>query len=432
MGPKVIKISALQIIDSRGFPTIEAVVVLEDGSKGRFQVPSGASTGKYEASEKRDCDENYYFGKSVRNSLESIKHFESVVKDKRFTQEEFDCLLIECDGTPNKKYLGANTTLALSGAFARAKAKYYNLPLYEYFSRLSKNISPQNIKMSCPKIPPHLFANVINGGVHSGNDLQIQEFMLVPMIENLNDKIRCICEVYHTLKKLIEKLCGRHQTNVGDEGGFSPNIRETRKVLEIILKSIEMCGYKDKVGIALDIAASETYDERTKTYEIEKGENLNKKELGKYYTSLCKDYPIVSIEDPFCEEDFESFRQLRKSLKKHKPKFLFKGKREILIVGDDLLTTNVSRMREAQKKRACNSLLLKPNQVGTITESLRAFSLAKKNNWHTIVSHRSGETCDSTISDLAVGLSASLKLGSPARGERTAKYNRLLEIFREA
>ena len=425
---EIIDIEAIEILDSRGNPTIKATVILTDGSRGSFQVPSGASTGIHEAHELRDHDEKQFHGKGVKKAIENIFKIRNQLYHIDFTQESFDKKLIDLDGTQNKEVLGANAILGLSCAFARASAKFYNLSLHEYLYRLANKISfKSKKKQKLPLVFP--FANIINGGLHAGNDLQIQEFMIVPLEGDFFLKTRIISEIYQELKVLIEKEYGKESTSVGDEGGFAPNIKKPKEALELLTKAVNSMGYENKVGFAMDAAASDFYDSKTKRYEIEKDLYLNYQELTTYYNDLINNYPIISIEDPMAEDDFEGFIYFMENVVSLKEINPFLNKKNILVVGDDLLVTNPKRILEAQKEKLCNALLLKINQIGSLTEAIEAHKLAKSTNWHTMVSHRSGETNDNMIADLVVGTPAQQsKFGGPDRGERLAKYNRLLEI----
>ncbi len=420
-------INSFQILDSRGNPTLKVEVVLSDGSKGTFEVPSGASTGIHEALELRDNNKEIYLGKSIYNVIRNINEIKEELYNKDFDQRTLDKKLIELDGTKNKSNLGANGILGISIAFAKASAKYYNLPLYDYLEKIVNNKKLNGFGIKPKKY--NLFANIINGGLHSGNNLNIQEFMIIPNLNNTKENIRAISEIYHNLKKLIEKNYGKDQTNVGDEGGFAPSISKPSQALDLIMEAIEISGYKDKVGLALDAAASDFYNEKTKKYEIEVGKELDYKELTEYYIDLIQKYPIISLEDPFAEDDFNAWNYFMKKKIKTKIFNFVNNSEKLNIVGDDLLVTNPDRIKFAIKKNLCNSLLLKINQIGTLTESLEAFELANNKDWVTIVSHRSGETIDSFITDLTVALNSCIKLGAPARGERIAKYNRFFEIY---
>lgn len=426
---KVITIEALQILDSRGNPTLQVDVILDDGSNGSFRVPSGASTGIHEALELRDNNKNLYHGKSVLIAIENIDKIKRNLYNIDFSQDSFDEKLINLDGTENKEIIGANAILGMSIAFAKASAQFYNLSLYEYLYRFANNINFRN-KKNMVKSEIHLFANVINGGLHAGNSLNIQEFMLIPTFGTLQEKIRAISEVYQNLKKLIEERYGKSQTSVGDEGGFAPEISKASEALDLLVDAIEISNYTGMISLAMDAAASDFYDKNTKKYSVEKDLELNYKELTTYYSNLISKYPLISIEDSMSEDDFDGFAYYLKNIAKLKSLNILSGKLDTLSVGDDLLVTNPKRINMAISKKLANSLLLKINQIGTLTESVRAHNLAKVAGWHTIVSHRSGETVDDFIADLAVALGASIKLGAPARGERVAKYNRLLNIFR--
>ena len=425
---EIISIDAIEILDSRGNPTLKATVVLQDGSKGTFMVPSGASTGIHEAHELRDNDEQRYHGKGVQKAVQNILSISEKLYFREFTQESFDKALIDLDGTENKEILGANAILGLSCAFARASAKFYNLPLHEYLYRMKHSIPYSNKKGQVkPQVTP--FANVINGGLHAGNDLQVQEFMIIPLKGDFTYKTRVVSEIYHTLKSLIEKQYGKESTAIGDEGGFAPALSKSKEALDLLVEATKQCGYTEEIGFALDAAASDFYNTETKKYQIEKDLHLDYKELTQYYNELLKEYPLISIEDPMAEDDFEGFMYFMANSLEPKEKNIFSNKKKVLVVGDDLLVTNPKRILEAQKEKLCNSLLLKINQIGTLTEAIQAHKLAESSGWHTIVSHRSGETPDDFIADLAYALESSIKLGAPARGERVAKYNRLLEIY---
>lgn len=401
---KIKKILARQVLDSRGNPTVETEVFTEKG-KGSAIAPSGASTGKYEALELRD-KEKLYHGKSVLKAVDNInKIIAPKLIGKDITkQEEIDNLLISLDGTPTKSMLGANALVAVSLACSVAAANSLNKPLYKYLG--NKTIMP---------IP---FSNIINGGKHSEGDLQIQEFMIAPVkAKSFSEATRMVCEIYYTLKQDLEDKYGKTSTHVGDEGGFAPPIKSAYEALDLISKAIKENGYEDHVKIALDCAASEFYTGTQ--YKIETDKTLNSGKLIDYYKDLVKKYPIISIEDPFDQDDFSGFRELRKKLKTQ-------------IVGDDLTVTNPSRIELAIKQKLCNCLLLKVNQIGTLTETLNAVKLASKAKWNIMVSHRSGESEDVFITDLAVALGCGqIKLGAPCRGESTAKFNRLLRIEEE-
>ncbi|MGV8162533.1 MAG: phosphopyruvate hydratase [Candidatus Nanoarchaeia archaeon] len=407
---KIEKIHARQILDSRGNPTIE-VEVHTDNCTGAAAVPSGASTGKYEAVELRDNKTDYQ-GKSVYTAVHNVCHTLSPlltgmnVDDQRKIDEK----MIAADGTKNKGKLGANAILGVSMACSRAGAMSYNMHLHEYLGSLYEN------KEFTLPIP---FCNVINGGVHAGGGLKFQEFMIVPYkAKNFAEATKIVCETYHELKKVIAESFGPQFTSLGDEGGFAPPIDSPEAALDLIEVALAKSGHRSKVGLAMDVAASEMYDEESKRYTVSSSVTLSTEELVDYYVLLVKKYGIISIEDPFDQDDFEGYATLMKKLN---------GK--VQIVGDDLLVTNVERIKKAIELKACNALLLKVNQIGSLTEAFEAAKLAQENGWRVMVSHRSGETEDSFIADLAVAINAGqIKLGAPARGERTAKYNELLRI----
>ncbi len=420
------KIIAREILDSRGNPTIE-VDLHTDSFIARASVPSGASTGVHEAVELRDNDKRYH-GKGVLKAVENVN---SVIAPKliglEVTQQKFiDTLMNTLDGTKNKSKLGANAILAVSMAVCRAGALSKNMPLFKYIHHLAET---KNIVM------PNPYFNVINGGVHAGNKIDFQEYMIVPYVKDFRDALRIGSEVYHNLKKILKDKYGLDAVNVGDEGGFAPPIKNNEEPLKILLEAIKKSGYENEVKIALDSAASEFYyegyylfgkkslseDEKKK---IAKKQGITGEELGKYYVKLLKKYPIVSIEDPFAQDDWKSWQKFMKMLEENKD-----IKSEIHVIGDDLLVTNVERIKMALEKNACNGLLLKINQIGTITEAIKAAKIAFANGWRVMVSHRSGETDDPFIADLVVGLGAAhIKSGAPCRGERLAKYNQLLRI----
>ncbi|MBS3151854.1 phosphopyruvate hydratase [Candidatus Woesearchaeota archaeon] len=398
---KITKIKARQVLDSRGNPTIECEVFTEK-SKGSAIVPSGASTGKYEALELRDKERQYH-GKSVYKAINNIhKLIAPKLIGKEITkQQDIDNLIVDLDGTPNKSNLGANATLAVSLAVAVAASNLLNKPLYKYLG--NKTIIP---------IP---FCNIINGGRHSEGDLQLQEFMIVPIkAKSFSQATQMAAEIYYTLKQNLDDKYGKLATHVGDEGGFAPPIKSPSEALDMLSKAIEENNYTNEVKLAIDAAASEFYTGTQ--YKVEPDKMLNSDKLIEYYKDLIKKYPIISLEDPFDQDDFSAYKELKKKIR-------------IQIVGDDLLATNKNRIEYVVKGNLCNCLLLKLNQIGTLTEALEAFKLATKAKWKTMISHRSGETEDTFIADLAVALGCGqIKLGAPCRGERTAKFNRLLKI----
>ena len=402
---KIIDIRSRQILDSRGFPTIETDVYVENGF-GRASIPSGASTGSREALELRDNDTSY-MGKSVNKAISNVLNIikpELIGKD--LTQEELDSFLIKLDNTPNKSNLGANAILSVSLAYLKACSNSKNLPLYKY---LGKTYSL-----------PRCMMNILNGGCHADNNIDFQEFMIMPNRNSIKEQLQIGSEVFHTLKKILKE---KHLiTSVGDEGGFAPNLKSNEEALDIICMAIEISGYtlgKD-VSIALDIAASSFYDKKTNKYKIN-NKMLTSDKLIELYLKLIKKYPIISIEDPFEENDYESFSKLTK---------YFNGK--IMIVGDDLFVSQKKYLEKGIELGAGNAILLKANQVGSVTEFLDTIYTAKKNGYKTIISHRSGETMDTFIADLGVGLNLDfIKTGSVSRGERICKYNRLLRIEEE-
>ena len=402
---KIVDIKAREILDSRGFPTVEVEVKTEKGYVGVAAVPSGASTGSREALELRDNDERYC-GKGV---LKAVNNVNTIIKDALLGMEvshqrEIDTKMIELDGTPNKSKLGANATLGVSLACVKAASLESKKEMYEYLNPRDKKI-------------PRLMFNIVNGGMHAKNNLDIQEFMIVPKKESFKEGLRCASEVFHALKKLLDNE--GLATSVGDEGGFAPNLESNKTALNYIIKATESAGYipgKD-IFIALDVAASSFYNENTKTYKIE-DKSLTKEELLEYYLDLVKNYPIISIEDPFDENDYEGFKLFTERVGK-----------EINIVGDDLFVTNKKELEHGINNGLCNSILIKPNQIGTFYEMLETIVLAKQNNYTCIMSHRSGETTDTFIVDAAVALGIPfIKTGSVSRGERICKFNRLLKI----
>ncbi len=405
-------IHALEVMDSRGNPTIQASVILSDNTKASAIVPSGASTGKREALELRDNDKTRFLGKGVLRACENVN---SVIKHhliglEAINQAFVDERLRALDGTPNYANLGANAVLGVSMALARASAKALNLPLYRYLGGANALTLP---------VP---MLNIINGGTHANNSIDFQEYMIMPLgFESFKEALRASAEVYHTLKKLLD---GKNQlTSVGDEGGFAPNFNNNVEPLEVISQAIEKAGYKlgEEIALALDVASSELVDENF-NYHL-KGENkiLDSHELVAYYKKLVAKYPIVSIEDGLSEDDWEGWAFLSKELG-----------RQIQLVGDDLFVTNTNLLQKGIEKNIANAILIKPNQIGTISETLETIRLAKHHAYQCVMSHRSGESEDSFIADFAVALNTGeIKTGSTARSERIAKYNRLLEIEHE-
>ncbi|WQX25062.1 phosphopyruvate hydratase [Helicobacter pylori] len=405
-------IHALEVMDSRGNPTIQASVILSDNTKASAIVPSGASTGKREALELRDNDKTRFLGKGVLRACENVN---SVIKHhliglEATSQAFVDERLRALDGTPNYANLGANAVLGVSMALARASAKALNLPLYRYLGGANALTLP---------VP---MLNIINGGTHANNSIDFQEYMIMPLgFESFKEALRASAEVYHTLKKLLDEK--NQLTSVGDEGGFAPNFNNNVEPLEIISQAIEKAGYKlgEEIALALDVASSELVDEKF-NYHL-KGENkiLDSHELVAYYKELVAKYPIVSIEDGLSEDDWEGWAFLSKELG-----------HQIQLVGDDLFVTNASLLQKGIEKNIANAVLIKPNQIGTISETLETIRLAKHHAYQCVMSHRSGESEDSFIADFAVALNTGeIKTGSTARSERIAKYNRLLEIEHE-
>ena len=415
---KIENIKALEVLDSRGNPTLQVTTYLNDGSYGRCIVPSGASTGSFEAVELRDNDKERYNGKGVKTAVNNVNEIikNELVGKSPYNQKMIDDLLIKLDGTDNKAKLGANAMLGVSVSVAKAAAKSLQLPFYRYIGGISSNTMP---------IP---MMNILNGGKHSDNTVNIQEFMIVPKSgKSFKDKMRTASEIYHELKNILKNR--NLVTAVGDEGGFAPNLSNDEEALELLVEAIKNAGYTpgQEVGIALDIAATEMYEEAEK---IEKegsylfwktGEIKTSDEMVEYYTELVDKYPIISIEDGLAEEDWYGWEKLTSKLSD-----------KILLVGDDLFVTNPKRLQKGIMKKIANSILIKPNQIGTLSETIEAINLAKRNNYTTIISHRSGETEDTTIADLAVALGCKyIKSGAPCRTDRVCKYNRLLNIEAE-
>ena len=408
---EIIDVFAREVLYSRGNPTVEVEVMLEDGSTGRAIVPSGASTGKFEALELRDGDKKRYLGKGVLKAVENVNE---VIAPKllglnAYDQVYIDNVLLELDGTENKSKLGANAILGVSMAVARAAANSLQLPLYKYLGGVNAKVLP---------VP---LMNVINGGAHADNNLDIQEFMIVPAgAPSFREALRYGAETFHALKKILKEA--GHVTAVGDEGGFAPNLKNNEEAIQVLIQAIQAAGYEPgkDIFIALDVAASEFYNEETGKYFID-GSEKTVDELIEYYKSLIEKYPIISIEDPFDQEDWEAYQKFNKEVGN-----------KVQIVGDDLYVTNVKRLQKGIELKASNSILIKLNQIGSVTETLNAIELAKTNNMTNVISHRSGETEDTFIADLAVATNAGLiKTGSLSRSERIAKYNQLLRIEEE-
>jgi enolase len=408
------EIHARQILDSRGNPTVEVDVTTEDGHFGRAAVPSGASTGKHEAVELRDNDKSVYMGKGV---LQAVSNINDIIAEELIgwdikDQAGIDKFLIELDGTENKGKLGANATLAVSMAVAKAAADEANLPLYRYLGGVNAYTLP---------VP---LMNIINGGVHADNKIDFQEFMIVPFgAPSFSEGLRWGVEIFHHLKSVLKKK--GYSTNVGDEGGFAPEIQSNEEAIETVLLAIEAAGYKpgEQVGIALDAASSEMFNDADKTYKFYKssGKVISSDEMVAYWAEWCKKYPIVSIEDGMAEDDWAGWKKLTEAVGS-----------TVQLVGDDLFVTNVKRLKQGIDQNIANSILIKVNQIGTVTETIDAVNMAHKAGYTSIMSHRSGETEDVTIADLAVALNCGqIKTGSASRTDRMAKYNQLLRIEEE-
>ncbi len=398
-------IYAREILDSRGNPTIEVEMTLDNGVKQMASVPSGASTGSREALELRDNDEKRYEKKGVLKAVNNVNNIiRPALIGKKADQLSVDNLLISLDGTDNKSKLGANAMLGVSLACLKCLAASKNKELFEY-------VSNRNVSIPIPMV------NIINGGAHAVNNIDIQEFMIMPVMKSIKERVRAASEVFHALKKLLS--INGFSVGVGDEGGFAPNLNNNAMALDFIMEAIKKAGYipgKD-IYIALDVAASELYDKETKTYKLDQ-KKYTSDELMNYYIRLINTYPILSIEDPFFEDDFESLAKFTKLVGN-----------KIMIVGDDYFVTNEKYLEKGIEMHAGNAILLKANQIGTVSEMIKTIILAKKNNYKTIISHRSGETEDTFIADLGVGLAIPfIKTGSMCRGERIAKYNRLMRI----
>jgi enolase len=402
---------AREILDSRGNPTVEVEVVLEDGTMARAQVPSGASTGAFEACELRDEDASRYMGKGVLNAVDNVNTIiaPELIGADALDQTGIDALLLELDGTENKNNLGANAILGVSMAVARAAAAYLEQPLYKYLGGVNANTLPAPMM------------NILNGGEHADNNVDIQEFMVMPLgIETFSEGVRACVEIYHNLKKVLK---GKGlSTSIGDEGGFAPNLKSNEEALEVIIEAIEKAGYKagEEIYLALDVAATEMYSDGVYDFKGE-GIKRNYKELVEYYANLVEKYPIISIEDGLDEEDWEGWKYLTEKLGN-----------KIQLVGDDLFVTNTTRLEKGIESGVANSILIKVNQIGTITETLNAIEMAKRAGYTAVISHRSGETEDTFIADLAVAVNAGqIKTGAPCRTDRVAKYNQLMRIEEE-
>ena len=414
---KITDVNALEILDSRGNPTVQVEVRTEGGFRGVASVPSGASTGSFEAVELRDGDKNRYLGKGVEKAVENVnkKIAKEIIGMNVYEQEKIDTKMLEIDDTPNKSNLGANSILGVSLAVAKAAADSLDIELYQYIGGINGN-----------KLPVPMM-NILNGGKHSDNNISIQEFMIMPIGEiTFKERLRRGAEIYHTLKKVLKEK--GFSVAVGDEGGFAPNLENEEQALDVIIEAIKKAGYEPgkDVVLALDIASTEMYEEAKKIgkdgYYFWKTDIFKtKQEMVEYIANLCEKYPIVSVEDGLAEEDWETWKELTEKLGN-----------KVQLVGDDLFVTNKQRLRRGIEKKVANAILIKLNQIGTLTETLQTIEIAKEKGYNTIISHRSGETEDTTIADIAVAVnSGQIKTGAPCRTDRVAKYNRLLYIENE-
>ncbi|HVK48435.1 MAG TPA: phosphopyruvate hydratase [Pseudobacter sp.] len=407
----IVDIHARQILDSRGNPTVEVDVTTEDGFTGRAAVPSGASTGKHEAVELRDGDKGIYMGKGVLQAVKNVNEIiaEQLVGIEVSEQAYIDSQLIQIDGTENKAKLGANATLAISMAVAKAAADESGLPLFRYLGGVNATVLPMPMM------------NILNGGAHADNKIDFQEFMVIPVgAETFSQGLRWGVEIFHHLKSVLKKK--GYSTNVGDEGGFAPDIQSNEEAIETVLEAITAAGYKpgSEIAIAMDAASTEMWDEKTNGYKFYKssGKVITSDEMVNYWANWVKQYPILSIEDGMAEDDWEGWKNLTQAIGS-----------KCQLVGDDLFVTNVKRLKQGIDQNIANSILIKVNQIGTVTETINAVQLAQTNGFNTIMSHRSGETEDTTIADLAVALNCGqIKTGSASRTDRMAKYNQLLRI----
>ncbi|MEI6020563.1 MAG: phosphopyruvate hydratase [Bacteroidota bacterium] len=404
-------IHARQILDSRGNPTLEVDVVTDNGILGRAAVPSGASTGAHEAAELRDNDKSQYLGKSVNNA---VNHVNTVILENLkgsyiFDQTEIDARMIELDGTPNKSNLGANAILGVSLAVAKAACEEARSPLYRYIGGVNANLMP---------IP---MMNILNGGAHADNGIDFQEFMVMPVgAQSFAEALQMGTEVFHHLKAVLK--ANKLSTNVGDEGGFAPNLKNNEDAIKLVIQAIETAGYKpgEDIYIAMDAASTEFYLPEEKMYHFKKstGEKLTQQQMVSFWADWCKKYPIISIEDGLAEDDWDGWKNLTSTIGS-----------KVQLVGDDLFVTNVNRLSQGIKNQTANSILVKVNQIGTLTETINAVQMAQTNAYTSVMSHRSGETEDTTIADLSVALSCGqIKTGAPSRSDRVAKYNQLLRI----
>ena len=415
---KIKKIEAMEVFDSRGNPTVQVTVITEDDSKGIAIVPSGASTGYYEAVELRDLDKTRLGGKGVKKAVDNVNKIISkhLIGQNVYKQEKIDNIMIKLDGTENKQKLGANAILGVSMAVVKAAANSLNMPVYQYIGGVSGVLMP---------IP---MMNIINGGKHADNNLNIQEFMIIPIGgDSFKEYMKMSVEIYQTLKKILKEK--KLSTAVGDEGGFAPNLGNDEEALKIIIEAIEKAGYAPGIDVvlALDVASTEMYEEAKKVnaegryYFWKTGEIKTVEQLIEYYEELISKYHIISIEDGLAEEDWEGWKNLNKKLGN-----------KIKLIGDDLFVTNVKRIKLGIEEQAANTVLIKPNQIGTVSETLEAIRFSKNNGYNVVISHRSGETEDTFIADLAVAINAGyIKSGAPCRTDRVCKYNRLLNIENE-
>lgn len=404
-------ITARQILDSRGNPTIEVDVITESGTIGRAAVPSGASTGSHEAVELRDNDSSIYMGKSVYNAVNNVNTIlrENLKGMYILDQAEIDAKMIELDNTPNKALLGANAILGVSLAVAKAAAEETRTPFYRYVGGVNANLLP---------IP---MMNILNGGAHADNGIDFQEFMVMPVgAESFSEGLRMGTQIFHHLKSVLKSQ--KLSTNVGDEGGFAPNLKNNEEAIKLVIQAIEKAGFKpgEDVYIAMDAAATEFYDANEKVYHFKKstGDKLSSDDMVSFWADWCKKYPIISIEDGFAEDDWAGWGKVTETLGQ-----------KVQLVGDDLFVTNPKRLAEGINNGVANSILVKVNQIGTLTETIQAVQMAQNHSYTSVMSHRSGETEDTTIADLAVALSCGqIKTGAPSRSDRVAKYNQLLRI----
>ncbi len=409
MSSYIVEVNAREIIDSRGNPTVECEVMLADGSMGLAAVPSGASTGEHEACELRDGDTNRYLGRGVEKAVDHVNSiiFEAIEGLDATEQKQIDNILLELDGTENKSNLGANAILSVSMAVAKAAAEYHGLPLYKYIGGVRAELLPTPMM------------NILNGGKHADNTVDIQEFMILPVgAPTFKEAMRMGVEVFHNLKKVLQNK--GYNTSVGDEGGFAPSLKSNEEAFDVILEAIEKAGYtpNDDILLGVDVAASEMFENGKYKMFKSSGELKSSDEMVDWYVRLCEKYPIISIEDGLGENDWDGWAKLTKALGN-----------KVQLVGDDLFVTNPSYLQRGISEGIANSILIKVNQIGTLTETLEAIKIAQRFGYNNIISHRSGETEDTTIADIAVATNAGqIKTGAPSRTDRVAKYNQLLRI----